>query len=122
MKCKDAADMSQALIPRADQAATFLKGLANPHRLLILCARMAGNRRLQRMLTGLSLQTLRYSKLGLASVERRLRSARLWQEATDAMATGDTERMVALTRQRIEESADEAVRVLRQPPAAGGGA
>ena len=91
-------------------------------RLLILCARMAGNRRLQRMLSGLSLQTLRYSKLGLASVERRLRSARLWQEATDAMAAGDTERMVALTRQRIEESAEEAVRVLQQAPADGASA
>lgn len=92
------------------------------YRLLILCARMAGNRRLQRMLTGLSLQTLRYSKLGLASVERRLRSARLWQEATDALARGDTEHMVALTRQRIEESAAEAVRTLRQAPDAGGAA
>jgi len=92
------------------------------YRLLILCARLAGNRRLQRMLTGLSLQTLRYSKLGLAAVERRLRSARLWQEATDAMAAGDTERMVALTRQRIEESAREAVRVLQQAPGEGGAA
>ena len=33
----------------------------------------------------------------------------LWQEALDALERGDTERMVCLTRQRITESADEAV-------------
>lgn len=82
------------------------------YRLMILCARQCGNRRLQRMLTALSLQTLRYSKLGLASVERRQRSARLWREATTALAQGDIERMVALTQQRIEESGEEAIRQL----------
>lgn len=82
------------------------------YRLLILCARMTGNRRLQRMLTALSLQTLRYSKLGLASVERRMRSADLWAQATRALEAGDVERLVDLTRQRIDESGAEAVRQL----------
>lgn len=89
------------------------------YRLMILCARQCGNRRLQRMLTALSLQTLRYSKLGLASVERRQRSARLWREATTALAHGDVERMVALTRQRIEESGEEAIRQLGLPATPG---
>lgn len=89
------------------------------YRLLILCARQCGNQRLQRLLTALSLQTLRYSKLGLASVARRQRSARLWHEATDALAQGDVERAVALTRQRIEESGDEAARQLDAPTTAG---
>ena len=89
------------------------------YRLLILCARQCGNQRLQRMLTALSLQTLRYSKLGLASVPRRQRSARLWREATDALAQGDVERMVALTRQRIEESGEEAIRQLGLPATPG---
>lgn len=46
MKCKDAlvADLTHALPPRADEAATFLKSLANPHRLLILCALAQGER------------------------------------------------------------------------------
>lgn len=87
------------------------------YRLLILCARMAGNKRLQRMLTGLSLQTLRYSKLGLASLERRCRSAALWQQATDALESGNTDLMVRLTHQRIEESAEEAIRTLDQKAA-----
>lgn len=82
------------------------------YKLLILCARQSGNKRLQRMLTALSLQTLRYSKLGLASVQRRQRSASLWREATEAFAAGDVERMVSLTRQRIEESGAEAIRQL----------
>lgn len=46
MKCKDALadDLSEALPPRADEAAAFLKSLANPHRLLILCALAQGER------------------------------------------------------------------------------
>ena len=46
MKCKDAlaADLSDALPPRADATAAFLKSLANPHRLLILCALAQGER------------------------------------------------------------------------------
>ncbi len=82
------------------------------YRLLILCARQCGNSRLQRMLTALSLQTLRYSKLGLASVARRQRSADLWQQATQALRAGDVERMVSLTRLRIEESGQESIRQL----------
>ena len=82
------------------------------YRLLILCARQCSNRRLQRMLTALSLQTLRYSKLGLASVARRQRSVDLWQQATDALRQGDAERMVLLARLRIEESGAESIRQL----------
>jgi DNA-binding GntR family transcriptional regulator len=81
-------------------------------RLLLISARFCGNLRLQRMLAALSLQTLRYSKLGLRSVERRRRSVRLWRQATDALATGDGDRMVELTRVRIEESGEEAARML----------
>jgi DNA-binding GntR family transcriptional regulator len=88
--------------------------------LLILCARQCDNQRLQRMLTALSLQTLRYSKLGLASVERRQRSARLWRQAAQALRVGDAEAMVALTRQRIEESGEEAITQLARQPRAGG--
>jgi DNA-binding GntR family transcriptional regulator len=84
------------------------------YRILILCARQCGNRRLQRMLTALSLQTLRYSKLGLASLERRQRSVGLWREALAAFEQGDAARMVDLTRQRIEESGEEAIRVLER--------
>jgi len=83
------------------------------YRLLILCARQSNNQRLRKMLTALSLQTLRYSKLGLASVTRRRQSVRLWQEATEAMTQRDVERAVALARQRIEESGEEAIQMLQ---------
>ncbi len=82
------------------------------YRLLILCARHSGNRRLHSMLTALSLQTLRYSKLGLASLERRQRSANLWRQATDALRMGDVDKAVALTRIRIDESGAETIRQL----------
>lgn len=82
------------------------------YRLLLLLARQSDNRRLQRMLTALSLQTLRYSKLGLASMARRQRSAQLWTDALAAYEKGDAERMVRLTRMRIEESGEEAIAVL----------
>lgn len=99
----------QALASEPDSGEAYAE---TTYRLLILCARMTGNRRLQRMLTALSLQTLRYSKLGLASVERRARSAALWAQATEALQAGDVERLVDLTRQRIDESGAEAVRQL----------
>ena len=62
------------------------------------------------MLSGLSLQTLRYSKLGLATVERRKRSARLWRLALDAQRRGDIENLLALARARILESSQESAR------------
>lgn len=85
------------------------------YRLLILVARQCGNLRLQRMLTALSLQTLRYSKLALSSPERRQRSVRLWRSTLSAIDKGDADRAVALTQQRIRESGTEAARALDQP-------
>lgn len=87
------------------------------HRLIQISARFAGNERLRRMIAALSLQSLRYSKLGLASVERRRRSLRLWKQAARALEKGDAEQMVQLARQRTEESAEEAARRLSPPPA-----
>lgn len=87
------------------------------HRLILISARFAGNERLRRMIAALSLQSLRYSKLGLASIERRRRSLRLWKQASKALERGDVEQMLTLARQRTEESADEAARLLDTPRA-----
>lgn len=86
------------------------------HRLIQIAARFAGNERLRRMIAALSLQTLRYSKLGLATVERRRRSARLWAQAHKALERGDVEQLVRLAHQRSAESADEAARRLGGAP------
>jgi DNA-binding GntR family transcriptional regulator len=101
----------QALAQDADAGEQYAE---TTYRLLILVARLTGNRRLQRMLTSISLQTLRYSKLGLASQERRQRSAQLWGQAVLALEAGDVDAVVRLTRQRLDESAQEAVRLLGQ--------
>jgi DNA-binding FadR family transcriptional regulator len=85
------------------------------HRLIQISAHFAGNDRLRRMIAALSLQSLRYSKLGLASVERRRRSVKLWKQAARALERGDTEQMMLLARQRSEESADEAAKRLDGP-------
>lgn len=82
------------------------------YRLSILAARLCGNKRLARMVTALSLQTLRYSKLALASKIRRQRSLRLWKAAHSALKRGDTATYMSLARQRVEESGAEAVRHL----------
>ncbi|MEZ4364673.1 MAG: GntR family transcriptional regulator [Kofleriaceae bacterium] len=87
------------------------------YRLSILAARQCGNRRLYRTIAALSLQTLRYSKLGLASRERRQRSVRLWRDGLAALERGDLARYLEITRARIEESGAEAVeRVAPEPP------
>jgi DNA-binding GntR family transcriptional regulator len=88
------------------------------YRLLLITARFGGNRRLSQMLAALSLQTLRYSKLGLQSVDRRRRSVKLWRQALTALERGDGDRLVALSRQRIEESGEEAARRLSTREAA----
>lgn len=85
------------------------------YRLSILSVRACGNQRLTRMLVALSLQTLRYAKLSLASAERRKRSASVWTEALAALEAGDAERYARLVRQRVEESGTEAARRLNAP-------
>jgi len=82
------------------------------YRLSILSARSCGNERLARMIDSLSLQTLRYSKLSLKSGTRRKQSARIWQEAFSALSSGDLQRYVELARRRVEESGEEAARIL----------
>jgi DNA-binding GntR family transcriptional regulator len=82
------------------------------YRLSILSVRACGNQRLSRMLMALSLQTLRYAKLSLASAERRKRSASVWAEALKALEDGDVDRYACLVRRRVEESGAEAARRL----------
>jgi DNA-binding GntR family transcriptional regulator len=82
------------------------------YKLLIVVARSCDNLRLQQMLGALSLQTLRYSKLGLASVERRQKSVQLWRDTLDALRRGNVELAVKLSQQRIIESGAEALRSL----------
>lgn len=82
------------------------------YRLVLIAARMCGNERAYRMLTAVSLQTLRYSKLGLATAARRRASVASWRRGYEALEQGDGETYVNLTRQRIDASGSEAARQL----------
>src|SRR5690606_32327046 len=84
------------------------------YRLSILSVRNCDNQRLTQMLTALSLQTLRYSYISLAPIERRRASAALWRKGLDALERGDSRTYIAISRQRVEESAAAAVRRLSQ--------
>ena len=105
-------DRLESLSTVADAGSEYAE---TTYRLLILCARQVDNLRLQRLLSALSLQTLRYSKLGLASVARRQQSVRLWRETLAALTAGDVALAVALTRQRIEMSGEEAFTHISPP-------
>jgi len=93
------------------------------YRLSILGVRNCGNQRLADMLTSISLQTLRYSRIGFQSRKRRQASARLWRESLAALKRGDAEQYVAIARERIESSARGIVERLselksqQEPPA-----
>ncbi len=78
-------------------------------RLSLASARGARNPRLAEMIASVSLQTLRYSKLGLRSRERRRESIALWRATRDAISRGDVAMAAELAVQRIEKSRDEAL-------------
>ncbi len=86
------------------------------YRLSILSARQCGNARLASMVTSLSLQTLRYSRLSLATKARRQQSAKLWRQTVTALERGDVAQHAELARRRIEESGAAAVRLLKAKP------
>lgn len=81
-------------------------------RLSLASARAARNPRLAEMIAALSLQTLRYSKLGLRSRERRRESIALWRAARNAIAAGDAALAMDLAVERIQRSRDEALRCI----------
>ena len=88
------------------------------YRLSIMSVRACGNGRLTRMLVALSLQTLRYAKLSLATQARRQQSAAIWTAALAALEAGDAPKYIRLARSRVEQSGAEAARLLDEASAA----
>lgn len=78
----------------------------------LLSAAACGNDRVRDILTSLSLQMFRYTRLGLLSHERRKRSLALWKATLNAVRTGNVERAAAAAEARIRENGAEAVRRL----------
>ncbi|MCE8516864.1 GntR family transcriptional regulator [Ruegeria pomeroyi] len=74
----------------------------------------SGNERLNSMVTLLFHQTLRYSRLGLSSPERRVQSCENWSELVDHIAAGRGAQAEQTARRLVEESKVHAIRLLRE--------
>jgi DNA-binding GntR family transcriptional regulator len=70
--------------------------------------------RLRAILDALARQTIRYSRLGLASELRRRQSVKHWQELIKAVRDGDGERAQRAAEARVRASRDEAIKKLRE--------
>jgi DNA-binding GntR family transcriptional regulator len=74
----------------------------------------AGSKRLRAILGSLALQTLRYSQLGLSTPERRRQSVQHWQKLLKAIRDGDGAAAERIARQRVTDSRDAAIRMLKE--------
>jgi len=72
------------------------------------------NRWLGSMLKALTLQTSRYTRLALASAERRRESARLWRTLLAAIEAGDSERAQDIASTISLATRDAAIRALEE--------
>lgn len=77
--------------------------------------------RLRTILDTLARQTLRYSQIGLATVERRRESIGHWEKLLEAMRKGDGAMAERIARERVIDSRDAAIKALQEvappPPA-----
>ena len=74
----------------------------------------APNRRLRTILSSLALQTLRYSRLGLSTPQRRLQSVGNWQRLVKAVREGDGLEAQRAAEQRVIDSRDAAIAALEK--------
>ena len=72
------------------------------------------NRRLRAILSSLALQTLRYSRLGLSTPERRLQSIGNWQRLVKAVREGGGLEAQRAAEQRVLDSRDAAIAELEK--------
>ena len=117
------AEMPSALLDQASALAAQMRETANredggpefarlSHQMSVMLMSATPNRRLSEMLLSLARQTLRYTRLGLATRVRRQRSAQLWSELLDLMARRDGPSAAALAQTLILESRDAAIAAL----------
>ncbi len=81
------------------------------NRLLTAASRSA---RLRAILGALAQQTVRYSRLGLSSGQRRRQSVKHWQELVKAIRLGDGNRAQRAAEQRVRDSRDAAIEELKK--------
>ena len=83
-----------------------------------MLTRASRNSRLRTILDSLALQTLRYSRLGLATPQRRRQSVQHWQKLVTALKEGDAAAAERAAQQRVLDSRDAAIRSLEEQGAA----
>lgn len=117
------AEMPAALLDQASAIAAQMVNLAGrddagaefarlSHQMSVMLMSATPNRRLSEMLLSLARQTLRYTRLGLATAARRQRSAQLWSDLVALMAKHDGPGAAAVARTLILESRDAAIAAL----------
>jgi len=72
------------------------------------------NKRLSSILGSLALQTLRYSRLGLSTPERRRQSLKHWQQLVRAIREGDGKAAQLAAERRVRDSRDAAIELLQK--------
>jgi len=72
------------------------------------------NKRLSTILGSLALQTLRYSRLGLSTPERRRQSLKNWQQLVRAIRDGDGDAAQEAAERRVRDSRDAAIKLLQK--------
>ena len=79
------------------------------------------NRWLRTMLQGLSLQTARYTRVGLADPEHRRESARYWRKLLETIRAGDADQAEKIASENSLASRDAAIRYLESVQKAASG-
>lgn len=87
-------------------------------RLNRILTQATGNQRLQAILGSLAVQTVRYTRLGLSTPQRRRQSAQNWQSLLRAIRDGNGDAAERIARQRVIDSRNAAVEHLRAQSAA----
>lgn len=82
-------------------------------RLNRLLTQAAGNHRLQVILGSLAVQTVRYTRLGLSTPQRRQQSVQNWQRLLRAIRDGDGDAAEHIARQRVIDSRNAVIEHLR---------
>jgi len=83
-------------------------------RLNRILANASKSGRLRAILGSLALQTVRYSKLGLSTAQRRRQSVQHWQKLVKAIRDGDGAEAERLSRRRVTDSRDAAIDLLQE--------
>lgn len=104
----------QALLKLDDSEAVAAAYLAEVQDLnLKLCAG-TGSERLAEIIFSLLYQTMRYSRLGLSTTERRKQSIRNWTRLIERIEAGDADGAEKATQTLVNRSKDMAVKLLRK--------